>query len=276
MRLAYLLAGLGLVTASGCFEDTAPVTSTSGNETNETLTTGACDQGSLDCACFPNGTCSPGLVCSQGVCEPFEPGTTSTTTATTSPTTSMADSTSSGGDELSTTSGDESSSGTTAGEESSSSGTSGPAHILFTTSMDWSAMEIGSLAGADALCEGLGVGVRNVPWVAVLADAGTPLSARIDVLGEVVNTVGETLALDQAELLSGTLQALPGYDESGMLVPVQDLAWTGSMSDDCDGWTSDEVSVLGTVGLPTSNDLWLDTSVPLPCSAAPRLYCISQ
>lgn len=295
VRLAYLLAGLGLLAAGGCFEDTAPVT-TSGNDPGSTGTSGVCDQGSLGCACFPNGTCSPGLVCAQGVCDPFDDsGTTTSTTATTpgmddtttSSTTRAVDSTSSDGGEMSTSSGGESSSsdegsssdstdGGSTDEESSSSTGGGPAHILFTTSMDWSAVELGSLAGADVFCEQLGMGLRNVPWVAVLSDAGTPLADRIEVVGEVVNTIGETLALDEAEVLSGTLQALPGYDEAGNPISGSDLAWTGSMTNDCNGWTSDEVAVTGTVGLPTSDSLWLDTTVPLPCTAAPHLYCISQ
>jgi hypothetical protein len=270
MRLCSLLAGIGITMLGGCFED-APV----GNEASETVseasTASPCDQGSRGCACFPNGTCDAGLVCSGGQCEPFD-ATTSTSTST-----STVDSTSTSGSTA--TSSSTSSDSTTADSSSSESDSStgeGPAHILFTTSTQHDGAQVGGLDGADVICTELGQGLRDGPWVAVLRDVVTSIGSRVTITGDVVNTLGELLATNEAELLSGTLQNIPGYDENGVAVPSSDLAWTGSTRNDCIGWTTNEFMFQGAVGLPTDVELWLDTRTPLPCSVAPRLYCISQ
>ena len=237
-----------------------------GQSTSETgvTTSGPCDQGTVTCTCFPNGTCAVGLVCNQGLCEPFEPTTTSpgtgSTTATDESTTTSADSGSTGDPETT----DASSTGEPAG------------HVLFTTADEFSGIDLGSLEGADAICDKLGQVVGDGPWVAVLSDANTPLDSRVTIAGEVRNVQGDLLAVDEAEFLSGTLQGIPGFDEQGVAIPNQDLAWTGSMTDDCMGWTNDDIDVFGTMGLPSTNDLWLDTLTPLPCSTFVHLYCLSQ
>ncbi len=261
-----MLAAVVAVT-SGCFKEPPPAGDGEGPGSSGTTTASGCDQGSLGCACFPNGTCSPGLVCNLGVCEPFDAGTTATATATAT-TTAVADSTTG---EPSTTTGEP---GTTTGD--SSTGEPPPAHILFTSSAQRTGSEVGGLRGADRLCTTLGQALREGPWVAVLSDANAAAADRISVVGEVVNTQGALLAVDEDELLSGTVQAIPGYDENGAAVPDQDLAWTGSSVDDCAGWMSDDPDVLGTMGLPTTTDRWLDSRVLLPCSASVRLYCLSQ
>lgn len=263
VRLAALLTVLGLV-ATGCFDDPPPPTSGTQTSTGPAMTPG-CDPGSLGCTCFPNATCSFDLMCMAGLCAPAEGTSSSTATASTgldpstgAPTTTAVDSTSSGG-----------SSGESTGAPSG--------HILFTTSTSYTGAEVGGLDGADALCTTLGQGLRAGPWVAVLSDVITPVATRITVTGDVVNTQGELLASTEAELLSGRLLALPGYDENGDEVDGSTLAWTGSSTDDCIGWTVDAVDVFGAAGLPSTTDsLWLDTLTPLACSAAPRLYCLSQ
>lgn len=259
MRLASLLTGLGLLVA-GCFEDPPSVDD---EGTSTTVTTPVCEPGARGCPCFPNGTCNFDLSCRQGLCEPAE-GTSSSSGATTT-----AGSASSSG---STTVAADSTTGT----ESSSSTGELLGHVLFTTSISYNGAEVGGLDGADAECTTLGQGVRAGPWVAVLSDAITPASARIEVRGEIRNTNGDLLATGEDELLSGRLLAIPGYDENGRAIDGQDLTWTGSMTEDCVGWTVDDVAVFGAVGLPTSTDLWLDTRTPLPCSGSPHLYCLSQ
>lgn len=259
MRLSSFLVGVGLITLGGCFEDPA-VGSESGQTASGASTASPCDQGSLGCACFPNGTCNVGLVCGGGLCEPFD-GTSSTSTP-------MSDSSSSDSSSSGSTTADGSSSGSSTGE--------GPAHILFTTSTQHDGAQVGGLAGADVICTDLGQGLRDGSWVAVLGDAVTSVGARVTVDGDVVNSVGELLATDEAQLLSGTLLGVPGYDEQGVVVPSSDLAWSGSTMDDCVGWSTNEPQFLGLVGLPSDPERWLDTQVPLPCSGAPRLYCISQ
>ncbi|MEM9460833.1 MAG: hypothetical protein AAGF11_42105 [Myxococcota bacterium] len=260
MRLASLLTGLGLLSVTGCFEDPPPVDE---GGTSTTAMTPACDQGARGCPCFPNGTCNFDLACRQGLCEPAESSSSSSaTTTTTAPDT--AGSTTAGAD---TTTGTNSSSGTI-GEPL--------VHILFTTSTSYTGVQVDGLDGADAQCNALGRGLRAGPWVAVLSDAVTAVSDRIEVRGEIRNTNGELLATGEDELLSGRLLAIPGYDEDGRAIPNSDLAWTGSMTADCNGWMVDDVALFGAVGLPTSTALWLDTQTPLPCSGSPRLYCLSQ
>lgn len=274
MQFASRLSALLVLVAPlcGCFEDSQPpATTTVPPSSSSDTQTGAdtatpCDQGTLDCACFPNGTCSPDLLCSQGICVPFATTATDTGTSTGDP-----DSTTSSTDPDSTTVDPP-----TATEGSSESTGEEPAHVLLTTAADYPTTAFADVTEADDLCTTVGNIVRPGPWVAVLADSEDPLEDRITVTGVVVNTVGEVLAEDEAELLSGTLQNLPGYDENGSPTPEQDLAWTGSMAENCFDWTSDAVKIRGTVGLPTSAEIWLDTSVSLPCSAAPHLYCISQ
>lgn len=265
MRLGPLLAGIVVAVLGGCFEDTPD----GGETTSQTSATAGCEQGLLGCSCFPNGTCSADYVCFAGECRAPE-GMTSSTSDGSTTSTSMTASTTDG--DSTTSSVDESTGG--------SSSTGGePAHVLFITSTSYDGLEVGGLAGADTICNGLGQGLRAVPWVAVLQDASTGFDARIEIDGEVVNTQGETLALDQVEFLSGTLQALPAYDETGAMVPNQDLAWTGlsfGVVEDCSGWSANDPAFLGGVGLPSDQTRWLDTETPLPCSGAPRLYCVSQ
>ncbi|MEX1368677.1 MAG: hypothetical protein AB1Z98_36450 [Nannocystaceae bacterium] len=259
-----LLAAIALAAVGGCFEDSTPGTEPSGTMTASSTTT-PCDQGSVGCSCFPNGTCDPGLVCGGGQCEPFDDSTSSSTSSdgTTSMTTAgVTDSTSTGADSDS-------------GETGSTTG-SAPAHILFVTSTQYDGLALGGLAGADTICTDIGQRLRPGPWVAVLRDEVTSFASRITVGGDVVNTNGDLLATDESELLSGTVQNRPAFDEDGAGIGDQDLVWTGSTVDACVGWSSSEPTDLGAVGLPTDPERWLDTEVPLPCSGSPRLYCISQ
>jgi hypothetical protein len=265
VRLIGLVPAIALAALGGCFDENPMVDETAGT----TSTTSSCERGSVGCACFPNGTCDAQLSCEAGICVPLEATSADGSTSTTSGSSGSSGSGGSTGSSTGTTSADGSSSG------ESSTGTD-PAHILFTTSTGYTGLEVGGLVGADEICTTLGQGVRAGPWVAVLRDAVTSLAGRITVRGEVVNTLGELLAIDEAELVSGTVQHAPGYDESGAPVTNMNLVWTGSETDDCVGWSLDDVAFLGAVGLPMDLERWLDSEVPLPCSAAPRLYCISQ
>ncbi len=272
VRLTGLVIAIALTGLGGCFDET-PVVETEGSSS----TSSACERGSVSCPCFPNGTCDAGLACDAGICGPAAATSADGSTSTTS----SADSTGSTGSSGSTGStGSSEESTNTTSPDSSSSGESStgtdPAHILFTTSLGYTGFEVGGLTGADEICTNLGQSVRAGPWVAVLRDAVTSLVSRVTVDGDVVNMLGELLATDQDELLSGTVLHFPGYDETGSPVTNMNLVWTGSEMNDCVGWTLDDPAFLGTVGLPMDLDRWLDTDVPLPCSAAPRLYCISQ
>jgi hypothetical protein len=243
-----------------------------GETTDTTSTTASCERGAVGCACFPNGTCDAALACEAGICVPLSAtsadGSTSTPSGSSDSSGSTGTTSSTGADTSSTSTDGSTSDGSTTGTE--------PAHILFTTSTSYTGLEVGGLIGADDICTTVGQGVRAGPWVAMLRDAVTPFGSRLTIQGEVVNTVGELLAADEAELLSGTVQHAPGYDETGAPVGEQHLVWTGSTTDDCVGWSTDDVTSLGTVGLPMDVERWLDSDVPLPCSAAPRLYCVSQ
>lgn len=240
---------------------------------SSSTTSSSCERGTVGCTCYPNGTCDAGLSCDAGLCAALGATTAVDSTSTTGEPSDSSDSSSSssaGGTSTGTTSTD------TSATDESSTGVAPAAHVLFTTSTGYTGLAVGGLAGADEICTTLGQGVRAGPWVAVLRDAVTSLQFRVSVQGDVVNTLGELLATDEAELLSGTVQHAPGYDEDGAPVTNQHLVWTGSSADDCVGWSTDEVTFLGAVGLPMDLERWLDNDVPLPCSAAPRLYCLSQ
>ncbi|MCB9713231.1 MAG: hypothetical protein H6712_05210 [Myxococcales bacterium] len=267
MRPFVRLVLLGLLTPlAACFEDTPtdddPAQTASG-------TAGTCEQGLLGCSCFPNGTCSADYVCFAGECRIPED------TTTTGPVGSTTAESTTGDGSTTHSSVDDGSTGASTGEGESTTGAE-PAHILFTTSTQHTGAQLAGLDGADLICTDLGKGIRDTTWVAVLRDAVTSFDARITITGEVVNTNGDLLANDEAQLLSGTLLARPGYDESGLAVPEQDLVWTGSTVDNCVGWSVDDPAFYGTVGLPMDPMRWLDTEVPLPCSGQPRLYCVSQ
>lgn len=272
-----------MVGTGACFTESPPPAATTESSSPASDGDGAtssepCDQGSLDCACFPNGTCAPPLVCSQGVCIPFDSGTTavstgpmSTDTSTTGDTTEGSVDTS-GTTSMSTTSDESSDEGTTAGSDT----TAGPSHILFTTSGDFAVTEFTMLGDADNICSKVGSIVSPGPWVAVLRNSMTSHEDRITIEGPVYDVSGVLLAEDAAGFFSGTLLSEPGIDEHGDVISESDLAWTGTATEHCNDWQNDDVALTGGAGLPSSTDSWLDTTVGLFCSAATHLYCISQ
>lgn len=262
MRSGSIVVCIALAVLGGCFEDTPG----NGESTSSDNGTSACEPGLLGCSCFPNGTCSADYVCFSGECR--EPEVQSTSEAD-STTTTAADGTSTTTASDSTTSSDPTTSG-----ESSTGGA--PTHLLFVSSSQHTGLDVGGLGGADTICTNAGQPLRRGPWRAVLRDAVSTFEGRIEVDGEVYNTNGELLAVDGPSLFSDVLQALPAYDENGAEVPMQDLVWTGSSVDDCIGWTTDDPMTFGAVGLPHDAERWLDSTIPLPCSGSPRLYCISQ
>jgi hypothetical protein len=100
------LAAFGAL-AAGC--PTTPE-----NTTSETSTTtgSICDPGSLDCGCYDDNTCDPGLICASNVCI-GDPKVTSTTQTTGGSTTGPSTDT----DTTETTGGTETTTGTTGGVE---------------------------------------------------------------------------------------------------------------------------------------------------------------
>ena len=130
------------------------------------------------------------------------------------------------------------------------------------------------MAGADGLCEL--VAADGGPWRAILTDSAATASERIEVSGPVINMLGEVVAHDADELWSNAAFAPVGYSDHAEPIPVNDLAWTGTAVDNCTDWTSSELDVSAGFGVPTENELWLDSGLTIACTAVLHLYCISQ
>jgi hypothetical protein len=197
------------------------------------------------------------------------------------------DTTIAGTSDASTTSAD------TSGDTSTTdtTGTTVCVHRVFTTTDEFTSIEVSSFMNASLLCamEADDAGLDG-DWAAVLSDSEGPAGTHLEICGDVV------LANDGDDVLTDTLvateedwwsfQHVHGIDRhaDGTVVPDEtQFAWTGTnpngTSDgfDCEGWDSSDPSVSGSVGY--TNDIhlgaWSNES-PVACNQLHRLYCIEQ
>ncbi len=270
-RLPAIVAAL-LFSVTGCFEDA------DGDD---------CTPGAEACRC-DDGLCQTGLLCIDDICTPGEPTsggvTTSPVSASASISASQGSSSSTDDSDSDTTTTEDgssssssvgTSSSTTAVDSSSSSSSTGEpfVHVMFVTQAEFTGGLIGSLEAADALCEAASLG--GGPHMAILADSTRSPMDRIDIVGPVLNTLGEQVAAGAAELWSGIAATDVGFDENGDPISSNDLAWVGSAEANCMDWDTETFEDLGAFGVPTQPDQWLSAGDTFQCGLNLHIYCVS-
>ena len=166
--------------------------------------------------------------------------------------------------------------------------------VVFVTHDTFVVSDIGSLAGADTLCNRAANGssavarVRGRSFRAWLSTSFAGAAARL-VHGTVgyVRTDGQTIATDWSIFASGRLLLNFDVDETGHDLPAPDIAWTGTNANGtaaattCGDWTSSSASDDGLVGF-TDWQASADASAtwsagnPTPCDRRAHLYCIEE
>ena len=160
-----------------------------------------------------------------------------------------------------------------------------PANIVFTSSVAYTG-NLGGLAGADALCDGLAAnaGLPGV-YVAWLSSSEENARDRLGAARGWVRTDGKPFADSVTSLIEGKQIFFPaGIDENGTSVIEYDsYAWTGSwqgntapFDDLCDDWWSTSTETCPTIGSPgagAGNGAWSGGTCTA-CNNAARLYCM--
>jgi len=157
-----------------------------------------------------------------------------------------------------------------------------PGPIVFVSSAATKG-NIGGLAGADAMCQGLAAGAGlSGTFKAFLSDSVMTATARLArPAGSYKLVTGTVVAATANDLFSGTLVALVDRDEAGVVVAGTEL-WTGSNAtggstgSNCGDWTQATAASLGTEGVNGFTDgRWLN-SYDQFCDRDARLYCVQQ
>ena len=175
---------------------------------------------------------------------------------------------------------------TTTTSTSSTTTTSLPAgKLVFITSLTFTG-NLGSLAGADAICNSLaaaaGLPGTYMPW---LAGAGVgPVTRFTHATEPYVRVDGVPIANDWADLIDGALLAPINVTETGATVSTN--VWTnvnstgavGCLFGDasCIDWQVDLDSYSGCIGLSSQSDSTWAGLLVLPCDVAQALYCFQQ
>ncbi len=149
--------------------------------------------------------------------------------------------------------------------------------LVFVTSVAYLPTEIGGVDGADHECARLAREAGRAGWDSTrswLASGREPAGAAHGLSpGAYVRVDGDRVVASGRDLVAGDGLASPvSLDETGALVSA--LAWTGAGGIDCDGWTSDDPSAFGGVGMTFAADgRWADAATSA-CDQRRRLYCI--
>ncbi len=155
------------------------------------------------------------------------------------------------------------------------------------------------IAAGDAICQFLADDAQlNGTFLAWLGSPNQDLPATRFTHSPVayINTRGETLAFDWADLTDGTIVAGLDVDEQGnTIIPAEDpgygfvwtnVYWNGTRSDyqrgtsDCAGWTSSSRDDYGVFGISSEAGGNWSHAGQLPCQGTRRLghhlYCFEQ
>jgi hypothetical protein len=149
---------------------------------------------------------------------------------------------------------------------------------------------LGGIDGADAKCMSLAAasGDARIQSRAFIAYLATTVSvspnggARLGSSGPPFRGVDGTLIADTTStFLNGPLKSGIKVNEKG-IVAVGASVWTGmnlrgtASGTDCNGWTSTDPSVFGTVGNPALSMTagWVNDGTPSACNEPRRLYCV--
>jgi hypothetical protein len=158
--------------------------------------------------------------------------------------------------------------------------------LVFVTSGEF-AGNLGGLAGADAICQGL-ADTNGLPgtYRAWLSDeTGSPSTRFAPSPGPYVLRNGTVVANDWADLTDGPLLAPIEITEQQSAV-VGGRTWSNTERDGlpllsnqkhCNNWTSAADPFIGHFGRAfASNAEWTDSGNHLPCEQTAHLYCFQQ
>ena len=85
----------------------------------------------------------------------------------------------------------------------------------------------------------------------------------------------QIVAADAEAFFSGTAENTVSTDETGD-APADTIAWVGSATNDCQGWTTTDGSFSAAQGNSTNPTGWLIAGSSGPCSLSRSIYCIDQ
>ncbi|MFN8662898.1 MAG: hypothetical protein U0075_13470 [Thermomicrobiales bacterium] len=172
-----------------------------------------------------------------------------------------------------------------AGQCCSGRGTCG-ACLVFVTSTEKTAPNLGGLAGADGICQELARAAalpgRYLAW---LSDSTASPSTRFTRATAPYTLVDGTNVADSwADLTSGTLNHAINRSESNTVIPGS-FVWTHTLPDGtaggsfpnstCGNWTSAPSNSFGNSGSLKTTSAWTSGSAS-NCSLPIRLYCFQQ
>lgn len=172
------------------------------------------------------------------------------------------------------------------------------ARFVFATSKLFRGDEVGSLTGADALCQELAA-KAGLPgtYMAWLSDDKNGPATRFHksdlpyILPAGEKGVAATVALDWIDLVDGALERPIDVTEYGATIGQGDnctaallLAWSATDptggplgGPSCTAWKSQSPDNTGNAGLLTHNDLaWTSGCPAIPCDQALHLVCVEQ
>ncbi len=162
------------------------------------------------------------------------------------------------------------------------------ANLLFVSSMSYSG-KLGGLEGADAKCQALAA-AADLPspelFMAWISDSDASPQSRFKppIDGEYILPNGLEVASDWDSLVAGVdLQVAINVDETKTVITKPFRVWSNTTAtgvgldgSDCNGWTSDELGVLGSYGTASEvSALWSHTDTEW-CSKKYRLYCVGS
>lgn len=159
--------------------------------------------------------------------------------------------------------------------------------IVFVTSDAYRASQLGSLAGADALCQAAAESSElrlDGTYRAWLSAGGESPATRFNrSTAPYILPNGTQVAASFAALVATNPEVAIDLDENGKPVIFERPVWTATGADglpspgavDCEDWSSD--FSLGTVGLPyfIGGGIWTNAGA-LRCGSEAHLYCFEQ
>lgn len=118
------------------------------------------------------------------------------------------------------------------------------------------------------------------PVKALISSATENANARKQIFGRVVNTHGELLANNQADLWDGTIVTGVKYNEHNQLLSHNTIFWTGSdsfgvVSQTAQNWTTNSSSQVANIGLSHATINWFN-QLQLSANPPRRLPCLCE
>ena len=157
---------------------------------------------------------------------------------------------------------------------------------VFVTSQTFTG-DLGGVVGADAICQELACSAGLTGnYKAWLSDSSSSPANDFD-QGTAYSLVdGTAIANSFADLTDGSLLNPINKDETGSTPSGPSFVWTNTnvngtpSGNDCEGWTSNDVGKVGSVGQRTATDIgWTATLTlggTISCNTLAKLYCFQQ